>query len=223
MVKWRYVLVALLLVPLIDATLLVFVAGEIGGVTTVLLVVLTGLIGTLLVRAEGRHTIKKVQRSLAAGEPPTNELLDGAFLIAAGAFLLTPGLVTDALGFLFVVPVTRAPLRVLLKKYVVVPALDERTGGFVTGNVYVGGFPNPDEQGGFDDGDRGGFDDGDRGGFSDRDGFGGDRLSGDGGGDAGSGSVSGGTVSGGSDGTRRRSSGSNDDTVDITDDEYTVE
>jgi len=136
MVDTRYVIAALLGIPLLDATFLVFVAGAIGGVETVLLVVLTGLVGMLLVRAEGRHTLRKLQRTVAGGEPPTDELLDGAFLIAAGAFLLTPGLVTDTLGFLFALSPSRIVFRELLSRYVVTPYLDERTDGFATGNVY---------------------------------------------------------------------------------------
>jgi UPF0716 protein FxsA len=112
-----------------------------GMTETVLLVVLTGLIGMLLVRAEGRHTLRKIQRKFAQGEVPTDELIDGGLLIAAGAFLLTPGVVTDLLVFLLVIPVTRYPIRVAVKKWVVVPYADAKTRGFVTGNVYTGGFP----------------------------------------------------------------------------------
>ncbi|MBP1988301.1 FxsA family protein [Halolamina salifodinae] len=163
--RLRYVIPALLLIPLSDAVLLVFVAGEIGPVPTVLLVVLTGLIGMLLVRAEGRHTLARIQQKAARGEPPTDELLDGALLIAAGAFLLTPGVVTDAIGFLLTIPPTRYPIRMLLKRYVVVPKLDERTGGFVTGGVWTSGFPDQGDSG-FDGGNAGGpFDGGDAGPF----------------------------------------------------------
>lgn len=137
----RWVLAALLLIPLADILLLVWVAGQIGAAATVALVVLTALIGMLLVRAEGRHTLRKLQRRAAAGEVPTDELLDGALLVAAGAFLLTPGLVTDAVGLLLVIPVTRLPLRVGFKRWVVVPLLDKETGGFVTGRVYTAGAP----------------------------------------------------------------------------------
>lgn len=148
MVNWRYVIAGLLAIPLADALLLVFVADAIGGIETVALVVLTGLLGMLLVRAEGRHTARKLQERVARGESPTDELLDGAFLIAAGAFLLTPGLVTDALGILFVLPLTRYPLREAVRRYVVVPYVDSRVDGFATGNVYTGGFPGDAASGG---------------------------------------------------------------------------
>ena len=170
--RTRYVIAALLLIPLADAFLLVAIGTEIGLVPTVLLVVLTGLIGMLLVRAEGRHTLARIQQKLARGEPPTDELLDGAMLIAAGAFLLTPGVVTDALGFLLALPPTRYPIRALLKRYVVVPKLDEQTGGFVTGGVWTSGFPNDDGGagaspfgGGPSDGGSGPFDGGNAGPF----------------------------------------------------------
>ena len=135
----------LLLIPLLDAILLVVFGWYFGWVVMVLVVVLTALLGLLLVRAESRHTIRKIQVKAAEGDPPTNELVDGALLIVAGAFLLTPGLVTDALGLLLVVPLTRYPIRLALKKYVLVPYADKKTDGFVTGNVYIGGFPGDGE------------------------------------------------------------------------------
>lgn len=137
----------LLLIPLLDALFLVVLVPFLGWQLVVLLVVLTALLGLLFVRLAGRHTIRKIQRRLAAGEAPTNELLDGALLLVAAAFFLTPGLVTDAIAFLIVVPLTRYPIRWLIKRYVVTPSLDDKTDGFVTGNVYVGGFPDEDFDG----------------------------------------------------------------------------
>ena len=140
----RTLLALLLVVPLVDALFLIVVATRLGWAVTVALVVLTAVLGMLLLRAEGRATLARVQRKLARGEPPTDELLDGGLLIAAGAFLLTPGLVTDAVGFLLALPLSRVPIRMALKKYVVVPYLDSESGGFASGNVYIGGFPGGD-------------------------------------------------------------------------------
>lgn len=131
----------LLLIPLLDVMLLVVLSGYIGFAPTVLIVVLTALLGMLLVRAEGRHTLGKLQRKLGKGEVPTNELVDGAFLLVAGALFLTPGIVTDAIALLFALPPTRLVFRKLAKKYVITPYADAKTGGFASGNVYVGGFP----------------------------------------------------------------------------------
>ena len=141
MLRWLFVL---LLIPFLDAVLLAAIAwqtGLMGLVGMVLLVVLTGLIGLLLVHAEGKRTLYKVQRRLARGEVPSNELLDAGLLIAAAAFLLTPGLVTDALGFLLIVPLTRIPIRMGLKRFVVVPYMDRKTDGFASGVVWTAGFP----------------------------------------------------------------------------------
>jgi UPF0716 protein FxsA len=139
--RTRWLIGLLLLIPLADVLFLVVVADFLGWEATVALVVITGLVGMLLVRAEGRHAVRRIQEKLAVGDLPTDEIIDGGLLIAAGTFLLTPGVVTDALGFLLAVPVTRYPVRVVLKRYVIRPYLDERTDGFVTGRVWTAGFP----------------------------------------------------------------------------------
>jgi UPF0716 protein FxsA len=139
----------LLLIPLLDVLLLVVLMGAVGWQIVLLAVVLSALVGLLLVRAEGRHTLARIRRKTTQGELPTDELLDGALLLIAGALLLTPGLVTDLVGLLLVVPITRYPIRLGVKKFVVVPYADAKTSGFATGNVYVGGFPGDgDGQGG---------------------------------------------------------------------------
>ncbi|MFB6122434.1 MAG: FxsA family protein [Haloferacaceae archaeon] len=148
--RLRWLFVLLLLIPLSDALLLVLVADAVGWQVTVALVVLTGLLGMLLVRAEGRYTLRRLQEKLGRGDVPTTELMDGGLLIAAGAFLLTPGLVTDALGFLLAVPVSRAPIRAVLRRFVVQPYLDRRSGGFVTGQVWTAGFPDDAHDDGYD-------------------------------------------------------------------------
>lgn len=141
---WKRLLAVLLLVPLLDAIFLIVVANWLSWPITVALVVLTALVGTVLVRAEGRHTVRRFRGALNEGRPPTDELLDGAFLIAAGALLLSPGLLTDTLGFLFAVPPTRYVLRGAAKRFVIKPYLERRTGGLLSGDVYTFGFPNSD-------------------------------------------------------------------------------
>ena len=204
----RTLLALLLVVPLVDALFLIVVATRLGWAVTVALVVLTAVLGMLLLRAEGRATLARVQRKLARGEPPTDELLDGGLLIAAGAFLLTPGLVTDAIGFLLALPLSRVPIRMAVKKYVVVPYLDKETDGFASGNVYIGGFP------GGGDGNGAGFTMGGGG-------FGGGGFDGDGpDGFPGAGGAGGGADDDGTAGERFDGSDSADDVVDV---DYTVE
>ena len=142
---YKRILLVLLLIPLLDALLLVVVADFLGWQLTVVLVVLTALVGMIFVQMEGKRTIRRIHRSIAAGKAPTDALLDGGFLIAAGAFLLTPGLVTDAIGFLLVLPPTRYVIRRVLKRLIIVPYLDKKTGGFATGSVYTFGFPQEED------------------------------------------------------------------------------
>ena len=80
--RTRWMIGGLLAVPLVDTLLLLPLASEIGLLQTVLLVVLTGLVGMLLVRAEGRHTVAKIQQLVTTGELPTDELVDGGLLIS---------------------------------------------------------------------------------------------------------------------------------------------
>lgn len=137
----------LLLIPLLDMLLLVGLTQLVPWTVLVLAVVLTALVGMLLVRAEGRHTLRKIEEKARRGEVPTDELVDGGLLLVAGAALLTPGLVTDALGFLLVIPLTRYPVRLATKKWVVTPYVDAKTGGLATGGIYVGGFPSEGDDG----------------------------------------------------------------------------
>ncbi|WP_152042858.1 FxsA family protein [Salinigranum salinum] len=159
MPRTRWILASLLLIPLADALLLVVVSDFIGWQATVALVVLTGLVGMLLVRAEGRHTLRALQQKVETGQLPTNQVMDGGLLLVAGAFLLTPGLVTDTIGFLLAVPLTRYPIREVLKRVVVKPYLDRRMEGFVSGNVWTAGFPQ-EEFGGGPSGSSGGSESG---------------------------------------------------------------
>ena len=133
----------LLLIPVLDFLFLVglVIAGPLTLLQGVLLVVVTSLVGLLLVRAEGRHTLRKIQRRLAGGELPGDELLDGALILVAAGLFLTPGLLTDLLGLLLVLPPTRYPFRVATRKFVAEPYLDVTTDGFATGAVYEGGAP----------------------------------------------------------------------------------
>ncbi len=99
-----------LLVPLVEIYVLIQVGAVIGALPTVILVVLTAVIGVGLLRSQGLRTWMRAQEQLARGVLPAGELLEGMLLMLAGAFLLTPGFVTDTLGFLLLVPAVRALL-----------------------------------------------------------------------------------------------------------------
>ncbi|SET20274.1 FxsA family protein [Anaerobranca gottschalkii] len=95
------------LVPLVELYLLFRVAEYIGGGTTVLIVALTGFLGVILAKYQGLKVLKDTLFALSSGQMPAHNLLDGLFILIGGAFLLTPGLLTDALGFSLLFPITR--------------------------------------------------------------------------------------------------------------------
>ncbi|MBV1915229.1 MAG: FxsA family protein [Pseudomonadales bacterium] len=91
-------------VPLLEMWLLIEVGGVIGGLPTVGLVVLTAFIGINLIRMQGMQTLQRFQSRAADGQLPAQEIVEGMMLAAAGALLLTPGFVTDSIGFALLVP-----------------------------------------------------------------------------------------------------------------------
>jgi UPF0716 protein FxsA len=99
------------LVPLIELFLLVELGSVIGVGATVLIVVCTGVLGAWLARWQGLGVLRRLTRDLEEGRLPADTLIDGFLILIAGAVLLTPGLITDALGFLLLVPRGRAAVR----------------------------------------------------------------------------------------------------------------
>jgi UPF0716 protein FxsA len=103
--------VALVVVPFLEMALLIAVASRIGFLPAVALVIATALLGSVLVSRQGRGQIQRVQQTLAAGAFPATELAHGAMILVAGALLITPGFITDAIGFSLLVPGVREAIR----------------------------------------------------------------------------------------------------------------
>ena len=111
-----------LAVPIIEIYLLIQVGQVIGAGWTVLLVVLTAVIGVWLLKIQGLSTLTRAQRRLQENELPAREIVEGMALVVAGAFLLTPGFFTDTIGFLLLFPPTRIWLASLAASRIVVAA-----------------------------------------------------------------------------------------------------
>ena len=94
-------------VTLAEIYVLVSVGQAIGGLSTVLLVVITAFIGTSLLRQQGWSTMAKAQQSMAVGRTPAMEMLEGVVILVSGILLLTPGFLTDGLGLLGLMPWSR--------------------------------------------------------------------------------------------------------------------
>jgi UPF0716 protein FxsA len=95
------------LIPVVELYLLIKIGTVIGGVNTILVVILTGFAGAWLARMEGMHTMLKVRMNLQQGLMPAEELMDALIIFMAGLVLITPGFITDALGLMMLWPPTR--------------------------------------------------------------------------------------------------------------------
>ncbi|MBU2075222.1 MAG: FxsA family protein [Actinobacteria bacterium] len=131
--------------PLLELYLVIQVGQAIGAWWTILLLVVDSVLGALIVRREGGRAWRALREALAEARMPHKELADGALVLIGGTLLLTPGFVTDALGALLVLPVTRPFFRGLLARVVAArlvvvpgrggPGNDERPGPVVRGDV----------------------------------------------------------------------------------------
>ena len=102
-----WLFLAFLLVPLIEIALFIQVGGAIGLGWTLLIVVITAVLGTMLVRAQGMQALNQVKSSFNQMRDPSEALAHGAMILFSGALLLTPGFFTDAIGFALLVPAVR--------------------------------------------------------------------------------------------------------------------
>lgn len=103
-------------IPLIELYILFNIAQYTGWVNTILLVLLTGITGAYLAKKEGRQIIHKIQKELSENRVPGEELINGLCVLVGGALLLTPGIITDLLGFSLILPFFRAIYKRLVKE-----------------------------------------------------------------------------------------------------------
>jgi UPF0716 protein FxsA len=106
-----YLLLLLITLPILEVWVLLLTGRLTSPLLTIAAIVLTGVVGGLLARSQGLRTMLDFQRSLQEGRLPGKELLDGVFILVGGAVLLTPGFITDAFGFLCLIPTTRVVLQ----------------------------------------------------------------------------------------------------------------
>jgi UPF0716 protein FxsA len=121
-----------LVVPIAELAVIVAVAHSIGLGNTILALVLMSVAGAWLAKREGVGVVRRLQESVNQGRVPTTEVVDGALILLAGALMLAPGFLTDALAIVLLVPPTRAVVRAVvvrsLKKRAVIV---QRVGGWV--------------------------------------------------------------------------------------------
>lgn len=106
--------IAFVVVPVIEIFVIIQVGALIGVLPTVAILLAVSVFGAWLVRREGRHAWRSLNAAMSRGELPGRELADAALVLIGGTLLLTPGFVTDALGFVFVLPPVRPLVRRML-------------------------------------------------------------------------------------------------------------
>jgi UPF0716 protein FxsA len=104
------------IVPIVELAILIPLGDLIGIGPTVALVIVTGVLGAILAKRQGIAAWQRLQGDLAKGRMPGESLLDGLAVLIAGAFLVTPGVLTDVAGMILLVPPLRRPLKSYLKK-----------------------------------------------------------------------------------------------------------
>jgi UPF0716 protein FxsA len=126
----QIVFLVVLVVPFIEIYLLLQVGGVIGALPTILLVVATAVLGSILLKQQGLATFQRFQASLAQGEVPAYEMIEGPIILLGGALLLTPGFLTDLLGLACLIPSLRRGLAQYILENHLIQAV---SGGFGKG------------------------------------------------------------------------------------------
>jgi UPF0716 protein FxsA len=104
-------------VPAIELYLIIKVGSVIGALNTIFIIVFTGILGAYYAREQGFRVVSNIQRKMQQGAVPGDDLVNGAMLLVGGAFLITPGFLTDFAGFSLIFPLTREAIKVGVKRY----------------------------------------------------------------------------------------------------------
>lgn len=119
--------------PIVELAVIVQVAGTIGVLDTIALLLVVSVIGGWLAKREGLGVLRRIQAALDRGQTPGRELVDGGLILLAGALMIAPGFISDVLALLLLIPPTRALVRVPVQRWVA------RRGRLAVGNRF-GGF-----------------------------------------------------------------------------------
>ena len=126
----RFLFLIFVGLPIIEMWLLIKVGAVIGALPTIAMVVFTAIVGAALLKKQGLDTLTRAQQRMNAGQLPATEILEGLMLAVGGALLLTPGFVTDALGFVcLIAPLRRMLIAALIKRGVMQVQMNQFASG----------------------------------------------------------------------------------------------
>ena len=140
----RFLFVLFVVLPVLEMWLLIEVGGLIGSLPTIGMVVFTAVVGAALLKQQGIETLTRAQQRLSSGQVPATEILEGLLLAVGGALLLTPGFITDTLGFVCLIGPLRQWLVGQLLKRGVMQVNNFQTTGFQSGSAGFTGTDNAD-------------------------------------------------------------------------------
>lgn len=115
MKAFQIIFLVVLIIPFLEIYLLLQVGGVIGALPTIFLVVFTAVLGSWLLKQQGFATLQRFQDSVSKGVLPAHEILEGVLILVGGTLLLTPGFITDMIGFVCLVP----QLRKVIVQYII--------------------------------------------------------------------------------------------------------
>ena len=121
-----------IVIPTAELVLLMMLGVRIGWMPTLGLIVFTGILGATLARQQGLSILRKIQTEMQNGRPPALEMVEGAMIVIGGMVLLTPGIITDGLGFALLVPGIRRAIANKIQKHF--------TESFTTGKGFSSSF-----------------------------------------------------------------------------------
>lgn len=132
-----------ILVPIVEVYLIIQVGQVVGPWWTIALLIGISVLGSYLIKREGRRAWRALQSAMASGRLPDRELLDGGLLLVGGTLLLTPGFLTDLVGLFFVLPFTRPVARSAARRLIRRRVQAAVARGAAAGYGFPGGPPGP--------------------------------------------------------------------------------
>ncbi|WP_096153004.1 MULTISPECIES: FxsA family protein [Bacillus] len=111
---FKLLLALIIIVPALEIWLLIFSGKTLGVLVTILLIIFTGVLGAWLAKYQGIEALRKAQQQMSYGQMPGDVIIDGLCILVGGVVLLTPGFLTDALGFMLLIPTTRNFIKPLI-------------------------------------------------------------------------------------------------------------
>ena len=111
---FKLLLALIIIVPALEIWLLIFSGKTLGVLITILLIISTGVLGAWLAKYQGIEALRKAQQQMSYGQMPGDVIIDGLCILVGGVVLLTPGFITDAIGFMLLIPATRKLIKPLI-------------------------------------------------------------------------------------------------------------